>query len=309
MATSAVPQEDGDLSVTALDREVVRHFDGLTEAFYLATWHPEHIHFGLFEPEDLPERGPPFTGADPKLTRGLERMLETVIGPAGVRERHRVADAGCGVGGTAMYLARTRGCTVTGVNLSRKQLQIGAQKVAQAGLGARVDFKYGNCARRLPFDNDSVDIVVNIESACHYSDRQQFLHEVCRILKPGGRIAAVDWLARRGITAADYDKYIQPVCEHWDLDSLETLAGYTTRLLPDAGLTVLEHAGFEGKELGTLRLLERNYRMLRGLKFMGLLPAHLEPALRLIETLVRAWQPGHFELGRYLAVKPGGDQE
>ena len=295
--------DEGDDQTKAMqDRRVVRHFDEMTTDCYMRTWNAEHFHCGLFEPGEYPEQGVPFSGP-PSLTCGLERMIEAIVAPVTIGKNHHVVDAGCGIGGTAIYLARTRGCTVTGVNLHRGQLEIAEERAKQAGLEDRVNFNYGNCSRHLPFASDSIDVVVNIESACHYSDRDQFLREVRRILKPGGRIVALDWLMRDGTTAEQYDRYIRPVCEYWALSGLESLSTYSARLR-NVGLTVLECAGFDGKDIGNLQLIEHYSRTLKGLNFLGLLPARLQTPMRGFEALIAAWQPGFFETGRYCAEKP-----
>ena len=296
--------EIDDRSVSAQDRTAMRHYDDMTADFYIGTWNPEHFHCGLFEAGEYPEAGGGFAGPA-SLTRGLERMIEAVVAPAAIGESHHVVDAGCGSGSTAIYLARTRGCRVTGVNLHRGQLEIAQGKAKDGGLDRRVGFEYGNCSRHLPFADGSVDTVVNMESACHYGDRGQFLREVRRILKPGGRIVASDWLMRDGTTAERYDRYIRPVCEHWALSGLESLSTYAGRLR-ESGLTVLECNGFDGRDIGNLRLVEHYSRVLKGLGFCGLLPARFQPVMRSFVALEEAWRDGCFELGRYCAAKPGG---
>lgn len=295
-------QDDGPIS--AQDQKAMRHYDDMTTDFYMARWNPKHIHCGLFEDGDIPEKGAPFAGPE-SLTRGLERMIEAIVAPAEIQVHHHVVDAGCGVGGTSIYLARTRGCRATGVNLNEGQLEIAEKRVNEAGQARRVSFKRGNCSHRLPFDSDSIDVVVNIESACNYSDRVQFLREVHRILKPAGRIVAMDWLMADGLTVEQHKRYIDPLCEHWALGGLESLSSYPIRL-HEAGLTVLECMDFNGKDIGNLRLVENYARMLRGLNFCGFLPARYWPVMQRFNSLESAWQKGFFGLGRYCAAKPGG---
>ena len=127
-------------------------------------------------------------------------------------------------------------------------------KAANANLGDRIDFEYANCSRSLPFADGSVDVVVNIESARHYSDRRRFLQEVYRILKPGGKIVASDWMAHDAIPDSHYRKYIEPLCEDWMMCRLESQPSYT-RLLQEAGLEVIEFDGFNGMEYDNLHLL------------------------------------------------------
>lgn len=294
-----------DQSISAQDQKAMRHYDDMTVDLYMARWNSEHFHCGLFEDEDIPKEGAPFAGPE-SLTRGLERMIEAIVTPAKIKAHHHVVDAGCGIGGTSLYLAKTRGCRVTGVNLHEGQLEMAEKRANDAGLARRVGFKHGDCSRRLPFDSNSIDIVVNIESACHYSDREQFLREVHRILKPDGRIVALDWLMTNDATAEQRERYIKPLCDHWALSSLESLSSYA-RLLRETGFAVLECVGFDGKDIGNLRLIENYARWLRGLNFCGLLPTKYRPVMQRFDVLEKTWQNGCFECGRYCAAKPGSE--
>ena len=293
--------ESHKVPVSEHERVVKRHYDSMTEGYYLQ-WNPDHIHLGLFEPGECP-RPDEMLRDSAGLARALERMIEVVVAPAGIEAGHHVVDAGCGVGGTAIHLARTRGCAITGVSLSELQLEIARRKAADAGLDGRVGFEYADCSRSLPFPDDSIDAVVNIESACHYSDRGQFLREVRRILKPGGRIAAQDWMARDGLSPTEYDEYIQPLCESWAMVSLDCQSGYL-RKLREAGLEVVEFGGFDGREMDNLKLVENSYRNLTTLWFGG---QKAPVFLRLMDGIGRlyvAWRDGYFETRRYCAQKP-----
>ncbi len=53
----------------------------------------------------------------------------------------RVLDIGCGWGGMAIYLAKTYDCHVVGVTLSKEQLELGHQRVAEQGLDDKVDLR------------------------------------------------------------------------------------------------------------------------------------------------------------------------
>ena len=250
-----------------LEHRVQDHYDTMTKGFYLQ-WNPDHIHMGAFEPGECPRYSEQMKDSA-GLERALERMIELVVAPAAIEERHSVVDAGCGVGGTAIYLARTRGCRVTGVNLSRLHLEMADNKAAEAGLDDRVNFKYADCSRGLPFADNSVDVVVNIESARHYSDRGGFLREVHRILKPGGKIVASDWMARDALQPSQYEKFIQPLSEAWAMHDLESQSTYI-RLVRESGMEVLEFEGFSGKELDNLRIITKTYQSLRLLRFSGM---------------------------------------
>lgn len=291
-----------EIPLSEHERSVIDHYDKMTRVFYLQ-WSSEHLHFGVFKPGERPRHNETPKESD-GLARALDRMVEAIVAPAGIEERHHVVDAGCGVGGTAFHLGRTRGCKVTGVNLSNTQLEIARSKAVNAGLGDRIDFKHANCSRNLPFTDGSVDVVVNIESARHYSDRRRFLHEVYRILKPGGRIVASDWMAHDAIPTDHYRKYIQPLCEDWMMCRLESQSSYT-RLLQEAGLEVIEFEGFNGMEFDNLHLLTNTYQSLRLLR-TGYMksPAFVELMAKL-ERLCVAWRHSYLAIRRYCAVKSG----
>ena len=150
--------------------------------------------------------------------------------------------------------------------------------MTEAGLDRVIDYRHADCSRKLPFARDSIDIVVNIESACHYADRGQFLREAHRILKPGGRVVAMDRLMSDDITARKRETFIEPMFENWAVTGLESLSGYSGRSR-DANLTVLEYTGFNGKDFGNPRPVEKYSRTLRGLHFLGHLPSRYRPMM------------------------------
>ena len=235
------------------ERVVQDHYDRMTQGFYLQ-WNRDHLHLGLFEPGDCPHRNETLRDSV-GLESALTSMIEVIVAPAGIEEHYHVVDAGCGVGGTAIHLAKMWGCTVTGINLGRLQLEIADKRALNADLDDRVSFRYADSSRSLPFADASVDVVVNIESARHYSDRGRFLREVQRILKPGGKIVASDWMARDGLAANQYEKFIQPLCEAWVMRDLERPSTYN-QLLHETGLEVVEFEGFNRKELDNPELAQ-----------------------------------------------------
>ena len=290
-----------EIPLSEHERSVIDHYDKMTRVFYLQ-WSSEHLHFGVFKPGERPRHNETPKESDGHA-RALDRMVETIVAPAGIEGRHHVVDAGCGVGGTAFHLGRTRGCRVTGVNLCKTQLEIARSKAVNADLGDRIDFEYANCSRSLPFEDGSVDVVVNIESARHYSDRRRFLHEVYRILKPGGRIVASDWMAHDAIPAGHYRNYIQPLCEDWMMCRLESQSSYT-RLLQEAGLEVIEFEGFNGLEFDNLHLLTNTYQSLRLLRTGYMKSPAFAELMAKLERLCVAWRHSYLAIRRYCAVKP-----
>lgn len=289
-------------SLSEQAQAVQEYYEWTTVEYYINVWSRDHIHFGIFEAGECPENSRALPDSE-GLERGLVREVELTMAPTMIRQGQHVVDAGCGIGGTAIWLAQTTGCKVTGVNISRKQLDIAGKKAVDAGQDDKVTFKYADCSKNLPFADNSIDAVVNIESACHYVDRRQFLGEVDRILKPGGYLAGVEWLARNGITSEQYEDYIQPVCDRFILPSLESQDSYS-RLIQEAGLEILEFEGFDGKELGNVQLLKYCCKDLATLWWAGRSTPETRAAHDKLTALHKAWDEGYFELRRFCAQKP-----
>lgn len=116
-----------------------------------------------------------------------KRLLEYVDLP----QPANVLDLGCGTGRLLQRLAsefpQLRG---TGLDLS-------SNMVRQARLSnrhhPRLIFLEGK-AESLPFGDGQFDAVFNTISFLHYSEPQQVLNEVSRILAPGGRFYLVDFI-------------------------------------------------------------------------------------------------------------------
>lgn len=287
-------------TIAAHEARVVEYYDQDT-ALYVNSWDSQHFHFGIFEPGELrPEHRHP--DQVPALRKALLRMIERIVAPADLEEGRQVVDAGCGVGGTAQWLAGRFGVQVRGVNICRRQLRIAERRAARGPLGDRVSFHWGDCSQRLPFDDASVDAIVNVESACHYSDRARFIAECHRILRPGGTLAAMDWVVPDEVDEHRAAAVIDPVCEAWTMVSLERPSGYRA-LLEDAGLRLLEEEML-GEEVRPNALL-----FARGARMLEEQGAHLELDMstqRLylqFDRLSRAWLAGDFGLYRYAARK------
>ena len=111
-----------------------------------------------------------------------------VLDAAGVEPGHRVLDVACGTG----VLARTAlsrvgpAGTVVGLDPGRGMLAV-AERIAPS-----VDWQLGT-AEALPFPDDSFDRVVSQFGLMFFVDRAGALHEMLRVLKPGGRLAVAVW--------------------------------------------------------------------------------------------------------------------
>ena len=101
---------------------------------------------------------------------------------AHVKPSDTVLDAGCGVGGAAFFLNAQKNVAVTGITLSKKQLQL-AKDMAQAKqVSHQVNFQLMDYTKTT-FADASFDVVWACESVSSATDKSLFIKEAYRILK------------------------------------------------------------------------------------------------------------------------------
>jgi SAM-dependent methyltransferase len=125
--------------------------------------------------------------------RGRAATLE-LARAAGLDATKRVLDVGCGVGGTTRCLAKEFGCRVTGIDLTDEYCRAAVTLSAKIGLAHLVDYRQGD-ATKLPFDDQSFDVVWTEHVAMNIPDKARLYAEMYRVLKPGGTLAIYDVLA------------------------------------------------------------------------------------------------------------------
>ena len=112
---------------------------------------------------------------------------EIVAAAAGAE---RVLDAGCGSGRLTVAVA-LGGAAVTGMDTNAAQLEVAAQRGAEAGVALTLleaDFN-----EALPFADATFDAVVSRLSVMAATDPVATLRELARVLEPGGRLVTVLW--------------------------------------------------------------------------------------------------------------------
>ena len=111
----------------------------------------------------------------------------------------RLLDVGCGWGGLARFAAREFGAEVYGITLSREQLRLARERVAEEGLQDRVQLEYLDY-RDLPADG-RFDKVVSVGMFEHvgHANLALYFQTLQRAVKPGGLVM------NHGITARHTD--------------------------------------------------------------------------------------------------------
>ena len=141
------------------------------------------------------------------LTLGRERAFrERLTGLAGLRPGDSVLDVGCGTGTLAITAKWRVGPSgvVVGIDASQEMIERAKRKALKAGLEVRFQTAV---VEALPFPDASFDVAFSTLMLHHLPRpvREQCACEMRRVVKPGGRIVAVDFATpareRKGLLA------------------------------------------------------------------------------------------------------------
>ncbi len=115
----------------------------------------------------------------------LERLL-ALLAP---QPEHTALDVATGTGFTAIALAR-QVLSVVALDLTPEMLAEG-QRMADEADVTNVEFVAGD-AHALPFADGKFDLVTARRAPHHFADPPRAFREMCRVLKPRGRLGLVD---------------------------------------------------------------------------------------------------------------------
>jgi tocopherol O-methyltransferase len=163
-----------------LAEKIRAYYRETTDTSYLTSWSPEALafHMGMHEGEMSHEES-------------LANTNRFLADRAGVGPDCHVLDAGCGVGGSAIWLARERGADVDAITIEHGQSERGRAYATAHGVADRVRFHVMDFMTTT-FPRGSFDVVWNLESLCYAHDVAAYLDHVRELLRPGGRFACHD---------------------------------------------------------------------------------------------------------------------
>ncbi len=203
--------------------------------------------------------------------------------PAGKAESGPILDLCTGTGDLALTYDRSTGghVTVYGADFCREMLVIASKKANAAGAGERVHFVEAD-AQALPFPANTFQLVTIAFGLRNIADPEQGLAEMMRVVRPGGRIAILEFSKPRhwflGRMYRWYFRYLLPLIGQLLSRSEESAYRY----LPESVLKFPDYESLAAK-LGESGLQEVTFTPLTfgiATLYVGVKPLHQSEVAR-----------------------------
>lgn len=175
--------------------DIARYYD-LSEVHYRKIWNLDKsrsLHYGYWD------------SSVKNFHDALLNINEVLARIAEIRDGETVLDAGCGVGGSSIWLAKEKNCRVTGISLNEKQINKAIALAKTFGVTEKILFEQKDYSDTF-YPANSFDVVWAIESVCYADDKSDFLKEACRVLKPGGRLIIADFFKKKDLGIAETEE-------------------------------------------------------------------------------------------------------
>jgi cyclopropane fatty-acyl-phospholipid synthase-like methyltransferase len=198
--------------------EIARYYD-LSEVHYRRIWNLDKsrsLHYGYWD------------ASVKNFHEALLNINKILAEAAAIREGENILDAGCGVGGSSIWLAKEKNCMVTGISLNENQINKAIALAKTFGVTERTLFEKRDYTDTL-YPGNSFDIVWAIESVCYADDKNDFLKEAYRVLRPGGRLIIADFFKMKDLNPHESDQ-VKKWAACWAINDFSTKEDFDNKL-------------------------------------------------------------------------------
>jgi ubiquinone/menaquinone biosynthesis C-methylase UbiE len=156
-------------------------------------------------------------------------MNSKVAAFAEIENGSKVLDAGCGVGGSSIFLAKNYSCSTIGISLSNKQVENCKKNSENHNVKALCSFEKQNYLHT-NFADNSFDVIWAIESVCYAYDKLDFLNEAYRLLKPGGKIIVADFFGTDDKESIAETSLLDKMANTWSIKKFAGINEFSSKM-------------------------------------------------------------------------------
>ena len=276
------------ISIEGVRKDSIRSHYQLGTLFYRLLWGP-HIHHGLWNADESPYV------AQCQLTDSLADL-------AGISQGDKIVDIGCGMGGSAIRLAKRRGCDVTGVTLSPVQKRWASVSSTFNRVSKQTRF-LAEDAEKVCFDSESFDVVWSVECTEHLFNKPEFFRRAIDWLRPGGRIAICVWFEGEDTSMSGHREQCEEVCERFVCPSLATRADYCG-WMTDHGMRITHDEVWTDRVTRTWEICKQRVERTGVRHLAKLIDREQVDFIDGFDALLNAYRSGAMQYGAIVAEKP-----
>lgn len=171
-----------------MNKETIIKYYDYTLPFYRFFYHQNSnsVHYGFWDKD---------TKNHQEALINVNKFLAEIVH---LKAGELILDAGCGIGGSSIWLAKNYQVKAIGITISQKQVAE-AKKLARINQVEQTTEFYEKDFLNSGFNDETFDVIWAIESVCHAENKSDFLREAYRMLKIGGRLVVDDGFLLRSI--------------------------------------------------------------------------------------------------------------
>ncbi len=127
------------------------------------------------------------------MSQGGDQEVASVVDGLNLSGR-TILDIGSGLGGPAIALAANHDAgTIVSIDIQAEQSERARQLATKRGVSDRITYKVVEPGP-FPFEDASFDVVFSVGVFVQIPNKQSLFSDIFRVLRPGGTLAANDWL-------------------------------------------------------------------------------------------------------------------